>query len=144
WLLNTETSLPAIAILQIWKFVGYYMIIYLAGIQAISKDLVEAARLDGANNVKVLWHVYIPQLRPVIAVVLVLSTMEAVRVFTSIYVMTGGGPLDSSISLPLYVYEKAFVEMDMGYASTIGIVLWIILMFITYFNFRLTKGGEAQ
>lgn len=144
WLLNTDTALPAVAILQIWKLVGYYMIIYLAGIQGVSQDLIEAAKLDGANRRRILWHIYIPQLRPVITIVLILSTMEAVRVFTSVYVMTGGGPTNSTMALPLYVYEKAFVELDMGYASTIGIVLWIILMIITYFNFRLSRGGEIE
>ena len=85
---------------------------------------------------------YIPQLRPIIAVVLILSTMEAVRVFTSVYVMTGGGPLDSTISLPVYVYRKAFVELDMGYASTIGIVLWLILVVMTVLNFKISRGSE--
>lgn len=142
WLLNADLALPAIAILQIWKFVGYFMMIYLAGLQAVSRDLIEAARLDGASSFRVLWHVYIPQLRPIIAVVLILSTMEAVRVFTSVYVMTGGGPLDSTISLPVYVYRKAFVELDMGYASTIGIVLWLILVVMTILNFKISRGSE--
>jgi len=142
WLLNDNLALPAIAILQIWKFVGYYMMIYLAGLQAVSRDLIEAARLDGASSFRVLWHVYVPQLRPIIAVVLILSTMEAVRVFTSVYVMTGGGPLNSTISLPVYVYRKAFVELDMGYASTIGIVLWVILMIVTVLNFKISRGSE--
>jgi putative chitobiose transport system permease protein len=143
WLLNPHTALPAVALLEGWKSMGFYMVIYLAGLQSISQELVEAARIDGANRLRVLWHVYLPQLRPTIAVTLVLSTLASVQMFTSIYIMTGGGPLDSTLSLPLYIYQKAFVELDMGYATAMGMVLWIILMILTFINFKLSRGGQV-
>ncbi|WP_170839819.1 carbohydrate ABC transporter permease [Lihuaxuella thermophila] len=143
WLLNTETALPAVAILESWKSMGFYMVIYLAGLQAVPHDLVEAAKMDGAGRLRVLWHIYLPQLRPIFAVTLVLSTLGTVQMFTSIYIMTGGGPLDSTMSLPLYIYQKAFVELDMGYATAMGMVLWLILMILTLVNFKISRGGQA-
>jgi putative chitobiose transport system permease protein len=143
WLLNPQTALPAVALLEGWKSMGFYMVIYLAGLQSISQELVEAAKMDGANRFRVLWHVYLPQLRPTIAVTLVLSTLASVQMFTSIYIMTGGGPLDSTLSLPLYIYQKAFVELDMGYATAMGVVLWVVLMILTFINFKLSRGGQV-
>jgi putative chitobiose transport system permease protein len=143
WLLNTKTSLPAISILESWKSVGYYMVIYLAGLQAIPQDLVEAARIDGANRIRVLWHIYLPQLRPITAVVLILATLGSVQIFTSVYAMTGGGPLNSTLSLPLYIYQKAFVDLNMGYASAMGVVLWVILLVLTFINFKISRGEGA-
>ncbi|WP_257348949.1 carbohydrate ABC transporter permease [Pseudalkalibacillus decolorationis] len=143
WLLNTNAAIPAISILEAWKAMGFYMLIYLAGLQAVSKDLIEAARIDGASPIKILWHVYLPQLRPVFAVTLVMATLGTIQMFTSIYIMTGGGPLDSTMSLPLYIYQKAFVELDMGYATAMGMVLWVILMILTVINYKISRGGHS-
>jgi putative chitobiose transport system permease protein len=137
-------ALPAVSGLEIWKSAGFYMVIYLAGLQSIPQDLVEAAKMDGANRARILWHVYLPQLRPVFAVTLVLATLSTVQIFTSVYVMTGGGPLNATMSLPLYIYQKAFVDLDMGYATAMGIVLWFILMALTYFNFKISRGERAD
>ncbi len=143
WLLNTKTAIPAVSILEAWKAMGFYMLIYLAGLQAVSKELIEAARIDGASPLRILWHVYLPQLRPVFAVTLVMATLGTVQMFTSIYIMTGGGPLDSTMSLPLYIYQKAFVQLDMGYATAMGIVLWVILMILTIINYKISRGGHS-
>jgi putative chitobiose transport system permease protein len=143
WLLNTKTALPAISILEAWKAMGFYMLIYLAGLQVVSKELIEAAKLDGATRARIVWHVYLPQLRPTIAVTLIMSTLGTVQMFTSIYVMTGGGPLDSTMSLPLYIYQKAFVDLDMGYATAMGMILWAILLILTIINFKISKGGKS-
>ena len=141
WLLNTRTALPAVSMLEIWKLLGYYMIIYLAGLQSLSHDLIEAARIDGANNPRIFWHVYLPHLRPFIALCLILATIVSVQIFTSVYIMTGGGPLNSTVSLPVYIYQKAFVELDMGYASAMGIVLFAILMMLTMVNYKISRGN---
>jgi putative chitobiose transport system permease protein len=143
WLLNMTTALPSVSILEVWKALGFYMIIYLAGLQNIPNDLVEAAKIDGAKRFQILWHIFMPHLRPIFAVTLILSTMAAVQIFTSVYMMTGGGPLDSTVSLPLYIYQKAFVKLDMGYATAMGIVLWVILMVLTFINFKISKGERA-
>ena len=144
WLNTLQTSLPAVAAVEVWKMAGYFMIIYLAGLQAVQKNLVEAAKIDGANSLRVLWHIYIPQLRPIIAITLVFSTLLTIRSFTSIFVMTGGGPLNSTLSIPLYIYQKAFVEMEMGYASAMGMVLWVILIILTFFNLKFSRGWNSQ
>ncbi|MED2974390.1 carbohydrate ABC transporter membrane protein 1, CUT1 family [Bacillus sp. OV194] len=143
WLLNKNTALPAVSMLEAWKAAGFYMLIYLAGLQTVSKELIEAAKIDGASKIRILWHVYLPQLRPVFAVTVVMATLGTVQMFTSIYVMTGGGPLDSTMSLPLYIYQKAFVEFDMGYATAMGMVLWLILMVLTIINYKLSRGGQS-
>lgn len=144
WLLNLKTALPAVSALEVWKSVGYYMIIYLAGLQNLPHDLVEAAKIDGANRLRILWHVYLPHLRPIFAVTLILSTLGTVQIFTSVYVMTGGGPLDRTMSLPLYIYQKAFVDLDMGYATAMGLVLFVILMVLTYINFKISRGERGE
>lgn len=144
WLLNPKTALTSVSILEIWKAMGYYMIIYLAGLQNLPKDLIEAARMDGATRKRILWHIYLPHLRPIFALTLILSTMASVQIFTSVYVMTGGGPLDSTVSLPLYIYQKAFEQLDMGYATAMGIVLWVILMILTVINFKITRGDKGS
>lgn len=144
WLLNLKTALSAISALEIWKAMGFYMIIYLAGLQSLRHDLVEAARTDGASRKGILWHIYLPHLRPIIAVTLILSTIATIQIFTSVYIMTSGGPLDSTVSLPLYIYQKAFVELDMGYATSMGIVLWVILMILTVINFKISRGEEGE
>jgi putative chitobiose transport system permease protein len=143
WLLDVHKALPAVSAVEIWKAAGYYMIIYLAGLQSIPADLIEAAKLDGATRARVLYHIIVPHLRPIIAVTLVLSTLNTVQIFTSVYVMTGGGPLNATMSLPLYIYQKAFVSLDMGYATAMGLVLFLILMVLTFFNFKLSKGGSG-
>jgi putative chitobiose transport system permease protein len=143
WLLNEKTALPAVSMLEVWKALGFYMVIYLAGLQNIPNDLVESAKIDGASRFQVLWHIFLPLLRPIIAVTLVLSTLAAVQIFTSVYIMTGGGPFDSTVSLPLYIYQKAFKQFDMGYASAMGIVLWVILMVLTLINFKISRGERS-
>jgi putative chitobiose transport system permease protein len=143
WLLNEKTALPAVSMMEVWKAMGFYMVIYLAGLQNIPNDLVESAKIDGANRFQVLWHIFLPLLRPIIAVTLVLSTLAAVQIFTSVYIMTGGGPFNSTVSLPLYIYQKAFKEFDMGYASAMGIVLWVILMVLTIINFKISRGERT-
>lgn len=144
WLLNTSTALPAVSALEIWKRVGFYMIIYLAGLQVVPKDLIDSAKIDGANAFRVVWHVYLPQIRPIIAVVLVLGTLDAVKIFTSAYIMTGGGPMNSTESLSMYIYQTAFEKMDMGYATAMGMVFWAILMFLTILNFKLSRGENPM
>lgn len=142
WLYNTKTALVAVAMVEIWKSIGYYMIIYLAALQSVPGELTESALLDGASPRQILWNITIPCIRPQIMVVLILSTINAIKIFESIYVMTGGGPLNSTMSLTMYIYQKGFVDMDMGYASAIGIVLWLALMGLSFLNFKFGSGRK--
>nr|WP_281258688.1 extracellular solute-binding protein [Melghirimyces profundicolus] len=111
--------------------------------QSVPQELIEAARIDGAGRIRIVWNVIVPLLRPFIAVCLILSSMGAMQVFASIYMMTDGGPLNSTINLTYYVYEEAFTRLDMGYATAMGMVLWLIMVVLSAIHYRLTKGGEA-
>jgi len=117
-------------------------IIYLAALQSIDKEQIEAVHMDGANAVKTLWYVTLPSIKNSIKMVLILATMNAVKIFTSVYIITGGGPYNATVSLPMYIYQKAFNDLDMGYASALGIIQWILLLGLTILNMKFNKTEE--
>jgi len=125
--------------LSIWKNLGYYMVIYLAGLQNVPQDLVEAATLDGASPRRVIWNVVIPSLRPVIYFVLSISTINSMQLFTQPFIMTDGGPLNATLSVVQLLYRKAFVELEFGYGSAIATVLLVILVALSLLNRRLSN-----
>jgi putative chitobiose transport system permease protein len=120
----------------VWSGMGYYMVIYLAGLQAIPRHLYEAAEVEGVSRWQQTLHITIPMLRPSIAVVAVMSSISAMKVFEEVYVMTQGGPLDATKTLVFLIYESAFVEFEMGYASAIGVVLFAITLVLSLLNLR--------
>jgi putative chitobiose transport system permease protein len=109
----------------------------------IPDEIVEAARMDGANAWQRLLHVVVPSLRPTFAVTLVLSMLEAMRAFESVYVLTRGGPLDSTLTLGYYIWSKAFQDYDMGYASAVGLLLWAIMIVLAGFNLLVTRRRDG-
>jgi len=135
--LTSEGSLFAVMLVTIWKGLGYYMVIYLAGLQGIPKQLYEAAALDGSDGWRKHWHITIPLMRPYILLVGVLSAISAMKVFEEIYVMTRGGPINSSKTIVYYLYEKAFTNLELGYASAVGVVLFGLLLVFSILNARL-------
>lgn len=137
WLIDSKTALFAVAIVEIWKTMGYYMIIYLAALQSVPGELYESACLDGARSYQVMMKITIPCIRPQILVVSILSTISAIKIFDSIYMMTQGGPLNSTLSLSMYIYQQGFVNLELGYASAIGVVLWLALVALSLLNFKL-------
>ncbi|WP_406686118.1 carbohydrate ABC transporter permease [Rossellomorea vietnamensis] len=143
WLTSTSTSIFAVMVVTIWKGLGYYMVIYLAGLQSISDDLYEAADIDGASKWKQIWHITIPLLMPSIMIVTIMSSISAMKVFEEIYVMTGGGPLNSSKTLVFYIYEEAFDKLQMGYASAAGVVLFIITLIFSVINIKFMSKKES-
>ena len=128
WLTSKDTALYSVMIVTIWKGLGYYMVIYLAGLQAISEDIWEAAEIDGASGLKKHILITLPLLTPYMAVVAVMSSMAAMKVFDEIYIMTGGGPFESTKTVVFYLYEYAFNKLEMGYASAVGVILFLILL----------------
>jgi putative chitobiose transport system permease protein len=120
----------------VWSGMGYYMVIYLAGLQAIPRHLYEAAEVEGVSRWQQTLHITIPMLRPSIAVVAVMSSISAMKVFEEVYVMTQGGPLDATKTLVFLIYESAFVEFEMGYASAIGVVLFTLTLVLSLLNLR--------
>jgi len=123
WLTSPLVAMPAIAIMATWKNVGLYVILLLAGLQSIPKQVYEAATIDGANRVQQFLKITIPMLNPVLLTVIILSTINGFSLFIEPYVMTGGGPLNSTLSMNLFIYKQAFSFYKMGYAATLGFVM---------------------
>ena len=145
WLVDTKWALFSVAIVTIWKGIGYYMMIYLASLMSVPQDLYEACDIDGANFLTKHLTVTIPHIMPTIALVSTISTISAMKVFAEIYVMTKGGPLNSTKTIVYYIYERAFENLDLGYASALAVVLLIVVMLFSLINilcFEKNKYGD--
>jgi putative chitobiose transport system permease protein len=127
WLTSPQWALFSVMVVTIWKGLGYYMVIYLAGLQAIPVDLYEAAAIDGSDGLRKHWDITVPLMRPYLFLVGVISAISATKVFEEIYIMTQGGPLNSSKTIVYYVYDMAFKELRISYACTIGLVMFVII-----------------
>ncbi len=120
--------------LSVWKNVGYFMVIFLAALQGVPQELYEAAALDGANRLRQMWHVAIPSLRPVIYFVITISMITSAQFFVQPFIMTNGGPLDSTLSMVQLLYRKSFNDLEFGYGSAMGTVLLVILVGLSFAN----------
>lgn len=134
WLTDTRFALISVVLVTIWKGIGYYMMIYLAGLMSVPKELYEACDIDGASTLRKHLTVTIPHIMPTIALVSTISSISAMKVFAEIYVMTKGGPLNSSKTIVYYIYERAFENLDLGYASAMAVVLLAIVMIFSLIN----------
>ncbi|MCH8928656.1 MAG: sugar ABC transporter permease [Candidatus Marinimicrobia bacterium] len=123
WLTNPAMAMPSIAIMATWKNVGLYLILFLAGLQNVPAYMYEAADLDGATTFQKFRYITVPAINPVIVMVIILSTINGFSLFIEPYVMTGGGPLNSTLSTVLYIYRQGFSFYKMGYAATLGFML---------------------
>lgn len=141
---NPATALLAVMFVTLWKGIGYYMVLYLAGLQSISPELEEAAVIDGATRPQVFWNITLPSLRPTILVCSLLSTISAIKVFEEIVVMTQGGPAGSTYSVLFYSYSRAFQDFKYGLAAASSIIVAIISILFGIINFRLTRGGKVD
>ncbi|MDH6060414.1 sugar ABC transporter permease [Chrysosporum bergii ANA360D] len=121
-------SLMSVMLVTIWKGLGYYMVIYLAGLQSIPDDVYEAAAIDGSDGIRKHWDITIPLMKPYLALVAVISAISATKVFEEVFVMTQGGPLNSSKTIVYYLYEQAFSNLEISYACTIGLVLFLMIL----------------
>lgn len=135
WVVDVDWAMVAISIVTVWKYIGYYMIVYLAALQGISSSLYEAASIDGANGWQKLKHITIPMLTPTTFFVLIMLTIQCFKVFDLVYVMTGGGPGNATKTLVNYIYEKAFTNWQLGPASAGAIILFAIVLVITLIQF---------
>lgn len=131
FLQEAELVLPSLATVAMWKGFAYSMLILLAGLQAIPQDVREAARIDGASPWREFWGITLPLLKPVMFFVIVIETIMAFQTFDTVYVMTGGGPIRASYVLVYMLYDQAFVYFDFGYAATVGIALFVIVLCIS-------------
>lgn len=134
WLTDPNWALYSVILVTIWKGIGYYMMIYLAALMSVPKELYEACDIDGASFLRKHLTVTIPHIMPTIALVVTISSISAMKVFAEIYVMTKGGPLNSSKTIVYYIYERAFENLDLGYASALAVVLLLIVMVFSLVN----------
>jgi multiple sugar transport system permease protein len=143
WLSSATWAMPVIILLSIWKQLGFNMVVFLAGLQAIPMSRYEAAQLDGADDWQQFWHVTLPGLRPTLVFAGVTTAIFTLRSFEQPYVMTGGGPLNSTNLLVFYIYNQAFAQFDMGYAAAAAIVLLLVAIALVYLQLRVTREEET-
>ncbi|MGB4849602.1 MAG: sugar ABC transporter permease, partial [Saprospiraceae bacterium] len=137
WLIDPFWAMPSIAIMATWKNVGLYIILFLVGLQSVPRSLYEAADLEGANKWQKFIYITLPGINPTIFMVVVLSTISGFSLFIEPYVMTGGGPLNTTLSSVLYIYKQGFFYYHMGYAATMGFVFALLILFVVMIQ-RLT------
>jgi multiple sugar transport system permease protein len=143
WLTDPNTAMPAIAVMVTWKNVGFYVIIYLAGLQYIPRSCQEAIEIEGASAWQRFRYLTLPSLLPQTILVVTLSTINGFQLFIEPYVMTGGGPLRRTYSVVLYLYTNAFAYQKMGYAATIGVALALIIGAVVLVQRRVIGHAEA-
>lgn len=139
WLTNEKYALFSVAIVTVWSFLGYNMILYLAGLQDISKDLYEASEIDGANKYQTFLKITLPLLKPITSMVITLTLINTIQVFDQIFVMTNGGPGTATLTLVQYLYGTAFQNYNLGYGSALGIAILAILVVMVQIQSKLLK-----
>jgi len=139
WLTSPAWAIFGVMVVTIWKGLGYYMVIYLAGLQAIPPDLYEAAAIDGSDGMKQHWDITVPLMQPYLMLVAVISAISATKVFEEVYIMTQGGPRNASKTLVYYVYQQAFQELEMSYACTIGLVMFLLILGLSVLRLGLER-----
>ncbi|MDF3983829.1 sugar ABC transporter permease [Luteibacter sp. PPL201] len=142
WLGDPHWAMPTIILFAVWKNFGYNMIIFMAGLQAIPGDLYEAARIDGASSFAQFRHITLPMLKPTMLMVSILTVSGYFQLFAEPYVMTEGGPLQSTTSVLYLMYEEGFKWWNLGSASAVAFILFVIMFAVTATMLRLSKRGE--
>ncbi|MDH7605562.1 MAG: sugar ABC transporter permease [Melioribacter sp.] len=132
WLTDPNWAMPSIAIMATWKNVGLYVVLFLVGLQTVPQQYYEAAELEGANHLQKFFKITLPMINPTIFMVVVLSTIGGFSLFIEPYVMTGGGPLNSTLSAVLYIYKQGFFYYHMGYAATLGFFFALLILFVVF------------
>ncbi len=142
WLLNTRWALTAIMGMNIWSSFGYYMVLFLAGLQTIPAELYEAASIDGANDWQKFRYITLPQLKPILLLATVINTIRALQVFPEIFALTQGGPLGATSTVVWYLYKTGFQRFDMGHAAAVGYILFVVTMMLSYFQVKAFRVEE--
>jgi len=136
WLGDPFWAIPAIVMMEIWRGFGFYVIILIAALQSIPRELYEAARIDGARSLRLLWNITIPLLRPALGFCFIMATIFNFQLFDPIYVLTQGGPAWATSTVSWYVYQQAFEADNLGFASTMGVVLLLIILVLSLIQLR--------
>jgi ABC-type sugar transport system permease subunit len=141
---STGWAIPSIAMISVWKSMGYNAVLIFAGLQTIPPQVYEAGRIDGATETQMFRRLTVPLLRPILVMVVILTVIGAFQVFDIVQVSTQGGPANASYVLQMYIYNKAFTQFDFGYAATMSLALFLMLLTITYMQMRLARGNESD
>nr|WP_308800224.1 sugar ABC transporter permease [Agromyces protaetiae] len=141
---DAATAIPTIALINVWRFVGYTALLVFAGLQTIPKELYEAGALDGASEWRMFWTITLPLLRPVMALVLVITVVGSFQIFDTVAVTTQGGPVNSTRVIYYYIYQQAFERFDLGYASAISVFLLVVLAIIAYAQLKLLRSNKSD
>ncbi|MBD1845212.1 sugar ABC transporter permease [Cyanobacteria bacterium FACHB-63] len=144
WLTDPNWSLFSVMAVTIWKGLGYYMVIYLAGLQSIPAELYEAGAIDGSDGIRKHWDITLPLMQPYLLLVAVISAISATKVFEEIFIMTQGGPLNSSKTIVFYVYEQAFTKLEISYACTIGLVMFLMILVLSIVRLAVQRSTDAE
>ena len=139
WLLSSTTALPSLVLMSTWAGFGGTAIIYLASLQGIPEALYEAAEIDGANIWQRAWNITLPELKPVMMVMLIMQLLGTMQVFSEPFIMTGGGPNNATMTILLLIYRYAFTYMDMGVASAASLLLFVVLAVLSFIYFKLER-----
>lgn len=143
WLSNPSWALVAVIIVGVWKRLGFNAMIYLAGLQGVPGEMYEAAEVDGANGFKRFWYITRPLLAPTTWLLLIMCIIDSFQVFDLVHVMTSGGPMSSTEVMGLYLYRQAFALFNMGYASAIAWVIFLLVFIATLFQWKVSNKGGA-
>ena len=142
WLGDPDISIWVVLVVAAWQYTGFMMVLILAGLQSIPKELYEAAALDGARAVKAFWYITLPSIRNVLAVAVLITTIGGFKVFDFIFVLTQGGPANATQVLGTYIYLQAFTLTNMGYANAISVVLLAIAVVLGWLQLRVSRRGQ--
>ncbi|MFE0455244.1 carbohydrate ABC transporter permease [Streptomyces sp. NPDC058914] len=144
FLADETWAIPTIALINVWRHVGYTALLLFAGLQAIPNDMYEAAKVDGASEWRMFRRITLPLLRPVLAVVMIMTVIGSFQVFDTVAVTTGGGPANATNVLQFYIYGAAFGRFQFGYASAMSVALLVVLSAITVLQYRITRAGHSD
>ncbi len=143
WIFSTATALPSIMLMDIWMSIGYYMLLFLAALQAIPIELYQSAEIFGANPYQKFWHITLPYLRPMALFVVLINTIKSFQIFVEIFVMTKGGPLNSTLTMVYLIYDEGLHKFNMGYASAIAYSLFLVIVIFSLVQLKLFGFGRT-
>ncbi|HZG86897.1 sugar ABC transporter permease [Paenibacillus sp.] len=144
WLSNSDTALFVLMFITMWKGLGYYMMLYLAGLQSIPAELYEAAKIDGGSLRQVIANITIPLLRPYVLFCSLISLMGAIRVFDEMFILTDGGPGTSTLTSSLYIYQQGIEQFNFGYASALGLIVSVVVGALSVLVFKINRKGGVH
>lgn len=141
---NLNQAMPTIAMVNVWRHVGYTALLIFAGLQTIPQSIYEAAAIDGATEAQAFWRITVPMLRPVLAFVLVTTVIGSFQIFDTVAVTTEGGPINATEVVNWLIFERAFERFDMGYATTVSMALFVILIVVSLIQLRILRADESD